>query len=291
MCKPGYPFPIASDMCPGTVRAVIVSKLPEVGDRGFRIKLKSGSPGFMDDIAYVVIKPGLNIITGSDYIAREDFRVQIYFYYDYYSDNSILIKEALFGDAIYSGCDAYPTDPPTYTSDISITEFNIPTSIVAGEWFSVSVTVKNSGNVSDYVVIKIPTFAIETEIFLNAGETKTIDFGKNFAFTQDGVYNICVTANDDEVCKTVTVSPSEAKIEITDMFTGFDTVYAGDIVTLTVKLTNNGGSTGTKTLVITVNGTEFTRESITLEPLRSTIKTYDIQATTPGLMTICAEVV
>jgi|GEM_PF-3892052 len=296
-------IPICGDNNPPERDLIICieSKLPDMPDRNFRIKVKYGTQGFMKDVTQSVIHPGANTLKGyfpkSNLVVNEskklDTYIEFWFYYDYHSDNHIRLYSKYVPQMFeMNDCSAYSSTIPKCQANISILSINISKQTLnVGEFFSLNVTVKNSGSVGSYITIKIPLLGIEHKEYLNAGQSKTIDFGKNFAFHKSGTYNLCVNIGNIQKCITVTVNPSEPQLEIEDMFVDSESGIAGSTVNFTVSIINKGGSTGTKTLVVSVNGSEIKRETITLAPLNKTVKVYNIPVPNTKKMYLCAKLV
>ena len=82
------------------------------------------------------------------------------------------------------------------------------------------------------------------------------------------------------------VAPEPAKIVVSDLSTSPDEVIAGESVTISFDVANSGGTTGTHTVTLKVNGNELATKSLTLDPEQSQRVTFTAKTESGGTYTV-----
>ena len=85
---------------------------------------------------------------------------------------------------------------------------------------------------------------------------------------------------------TPTPSPEPAKFVVSGLSISPSEVKAGESVTISVDVANSGGTTGTHTVTLKVNGSELATKSLTLDPGQSQGVTFAIKTESGGTNTV-----
>jgi len=139
-------------------------------------------------------------------------------------------------------------------TDVQVTDVSaLREQIFTGETLTVEVTVENVGDLRGSEEVN---FAFQTTAELNGSESQTLVFEPTANETADQ-FPINV---EGETFQTITVDPALATTE----FTAPSTVTIGEDLVVTATVENRGSSEGSKTVRLSVNGTEAANETVTV---------------------------
>jgi hypothetical protein len=154
---------------------------------------------------------------------------------------------------------AYTGAPAFGSSGLSIT----PAEVGIGEEVTISLLVANTGDLagSYEVTLEIDNVVVATEVVtLAAGASE----GVNFTTAKDvaGTYAVSVGG----LSGTFVVKAAPAAFSLSNLSIQPAEVQSGEPVTITVSVVNTGGTEGSYTIVLAINGAEEENKIVTVAP-------------------------
>jgi hypothetical protein len=213
-------------------------------------------------------------------------------------ENNVIYEESYSGvikrNTTYSQLFVAPS-PDLIVSNVSFSNWNP----LVNETVQMNISVKNIGTFPVYqknLTLKVWANGtlfdgIERLVNFTAGEEKLV-LSRNKTFDIPGKYNITVMVdwdnrikelNETNNVKTVFINVvSQAKFKITDLTISSKEIQPGEKVTISVKVTNIGGTTGSYTVELKVNGVTVDSKTVTLAGGQSTTVVFEWSAKDAG---------
>jgi len=158
-----------------------------------------------------------------------------------------------------------------------------PDPVTVDEEVTITVTVSNTGGSSGSYVVSLKVngeLKESKEITLNVGESKTVTF--KFVAEQEGTINVEING----LTGSFTVNPPPAIFEVSELSISSTTITVGEKVTISVKVTNTGGSPDSYTVTLKVNGEVENSRDVTLNAGESTTVTFEYTAEREGTFSV-----
>jgi beta-lactamase superfamily II metal-dependent hydrolase len=161
------------------------------------------------------------------------------------------------------------------TTGLSIT----PAEVSIGESVTISVVVTNTGGITGTYAVtpKINNVAVESKsVTLAGGASQRITFTivKDVAETY--------TVGIDGLSGTFKVKAAPAKFTVSNLSISPDDVEPGRTVTISATVTNSGGSSGSYTAILKINGSQVETKSVTLNAGESQVVSFTVVKASTG---------
>ena len=176
---------------------------------------------------------------------------------------------------------APPPVAPPEPAAFSVTNLSIqPAEVEPGETVTVAVSVANTGGKSGSytVVLKIDGVKeAEETVTIAAGSSRTVSFSvtreeaDTYTVTVDGL-----SGSFTVVAPVVVVPPEPAAFSVSSLSVLPAEVEPGETVTIDVAVTNTGGTEGSYTVVLTIDGVKEAEETVTIAAGESQDVTFSV---------------
>jgi len=136
--------------------------------------------------------------------------------------------------------------------------------LVVGDTLVVTASVRNVGNASGTKTVEFEVDGVDVEtrrFTLEPDESRTVRFTREFA--EPGEYTVEIDRNERF---RVRVEPKRPDISVTDLEASESTPTAGDTVTFTAVVHNDGRAAGERTLNLTLFGETVDSRTVRLRP-------------------------
>jgi hypothetical protein len=182
-------------------------------------------------------------------------------------------------------------------ASFSLTDLTInPESVVLGGDISVSVLLENTGDLTGSYEVNLKINDVQAqsqEITLGGGDSQQVNF--NVSPETAGVYTVnigdltgqCeVIAPTPAAIQALPPTPAPASFAISDLSVTPGKVRPAEQVTISALVANTGGSEGSYTVILNINGAEEARQEVTLGVDRSELATFTVARDAEGRYTV-----
>lgn len=166
------------------------------------------------------------------------------------------------------------TEKPPIPAEFTVTNLVIsPDDVEKGQPVTISATVTNSGGSPDSytAILKINGSQVETKsITLNAGDNQVVSF--TVVKESAGTYTIELGG----LVGTFTVTPAPARFVLGELTITPTNAKTGELITISIPISNTGGTEGTYPLVLKLNGAVDATKNVTLNAGETKTVTFTV---------------
>jgi hypothetical protein len=180
-------------------------------------------------------------------------------------------------------------EAPPEVADIQVTYLGVSrTKAAVGETIIVSATAKNFGDeTGDYSLVLFVNGEQRAtrNIQLAGGETKTVQF--EVVEDAEGDYEVKLGTLTKSFKITSEAQPAEpAEFQVTELAVNPPSVMSGEIVTVSVKVSNVGEETGSYSVGLTIDGATIQTKEVTLSGGATQTVKFEVTETASGAHTV-----